>query len=150
MVSSLFSISIILGVCAFWSYSDSEIHLHDGFKALAEKGAQLNSEGCVPAVLEWHRTCKAMKSLCDHAVPMAMAHCLKQPKAPDPRNRERAAYCKTLKYPPGGMARWTYSKCSEIGITRKKGHTRSEVKACGTAFSALENFCRHDGDGIRL
>ncbi len=91
-----------------------------------------------------------MKSLCDHSVPMAMAHCLKQADASEARKQERMTYCKNFKYPTGGMSRWTHTKCDEIGINRKKGHNRSAVKACGNAFSALENFCRHDGDGIRL
>jgi hypothetical protein len=149
MVLFLLGFSVILGVLAYRSYSNSEVHLHVAFQDLAAQGATLDTEECVLAVLHWHGNCEAMKSLCDHAIPMAMTHCLKRSESASLRAKERLDYCVAFRW-PRSKAKWTYEKCKVIGVSKDDGSRRDQIKACGNAFSAIENFCRHNAEGVRL
>ena len=149
MVTVLLSLSVIIGVLAYWRYTVSERHLHQAFDALAAQGASIDTEACVPTVLAWHRRCEAMKSLCDHSIPLAMTHCLAQRDAPAERAAERKSYCKGF-VNPSAMGRWTHKKCGEIKVSKKDGAKRGEIKACGYAFRAIAEFCRRDGEGVSI
>ena len=149
MVLFLLGLSVFLGIFAYRSYSNSEVHLHAAFQDLAAKGASLNTEECVPVVLHWHENCQAMKSLCDHSIPMAMTHCLKRPEGEALRTKERLDYCGSFRWPQS-KSKWTYGKCKVLGISKNDGSRRDQIKACGNAFSAIENFCRHNAEGVRL
>jgi hypothetical protein len=149
VVGGILTLALILGTLAYYNYSESSRQLNEAFEDLGKKGATLATEECVPAILEWHQSCEAMKTLCDHAIPMAMTHCLGQPESEGERFKERQAYCDAFKWPPS-KAKWTYAKCKEIGISKDDGTRRDRIKACGNAFGAIENFCRHNAEGVRL
>jgi hypothetical protein len=149
VLTVLFTISLVGGILAYRSYSNSEQHLHAAFDRMAAEGATLNTEECVPVVLAWHRNCQAMKSLCDHAIPMAMTHCLTRDDAEVPRQKERLDYCTGFTWPQS-KSKWTHDKCEAIGIGKKHGTSRDDIKACGNAFGAIENFCRHNTKGVLL
>ena len=149
VVGGILILATVLGVLAYYNYSQSSAVLNQDFVDIAVKGETVDTEGCVPLVLEWHSSCQAMKTLCDHAIPMAMTHCLTAPKAPEERQVERKNYCDAFAW-PSSKSKWTYRKCQEIGVSKDKGASRDEAKACGNAFGAIENFCRHEGKGVRL
>ena len=149
VIGGILTLATILGVLAYYNYSHSSAELNAAFVEMGQKGATVDTEGCVPVVMEWHRTCDGMKTLCDHAVPMAMTHCLSAPDAPEARASERKAYCDAFSW-PSSKAKWTYAKCKEIGFSKDAGEKRDRVKACGNAFGTIENFCRHGGKGVRL
>jgi hypothetical protein len=149
VVGGILALAMVLGTLAYYNYSMSSQQLNEAFEDLGAKGATLTTEACVPAILEWHQSCDAMKTLCDHAIPMAMTHCLAQPESTGDRFKERQAYCEAFTW-PSSKAKWTYAKCKEIGISKDDGDKRDRIKACGNAFGAIENFCRHNAEGVRL
>ena len=109
---------------------------------MGQKVATVDTEG-VPVVMVLRY--EGMKTLCDHAVPMAMTHC-SQPQTL-PRSAGEAVAMPSL---ASSKAKWTYAKCKEIGFGKDAGEKRDRVKACGNAFGTIENFCRHGGKGVRL
>lgn len=48
-----------------------------GMAELEARGAELDSEGCINVVLDWHSRCDALSMMCNDAVKIAMYHCLK-------------------------------------------------------------------------
>ena len=149
VLTILFTCSTVMGVVAYWRYTESERFLHRDWAEISAKGSKIDAEECVPLVLEWHRNCEAMKSLCNHSIPMTMTHCLGQDRATPERVAERKAYCDAM-VTPSSLGRWTFKKCKAIGVSKEHGSTRDERKACSYAFKALEEFCRRGGEGIRL
>jgi hypothetical protein len=134
-------IGVALGVVAYWRYTVSEKHLHAAFDAIEAQGPTLTTEQCVDTVLAWHQRCEAMQSLCDHAVPMAMEHCL--------HGRDRAPFCSTIDTAVP-RSKWTYERCKERGVSPLEGSPRRAVKACGDAYGAVESFCHYEQKGVVL
>jgi len=151
VIIGILVLALVLGFLAYYNYSKSSEALNKSFTEMGEKGAIVDTEACVPIVMEWHKSCAddAIKTLCDHAIPMAMSHCLTAQDAPETRMQERQSYCEAFKW-PASKSKWTHSKCKEIGISKSNGDKRDRIKACGNAFGAIENFCRHGGKGVRL
>ena len=137
LIGSIMVLAIVLGVVAYWRFTLSQQHIRANFHRLDKHGATLDAEGCVTAVLDWHDHCDAIDTLCDHAVPMAMEHCL--------RASDRSKDCAAL----GETARdqWTYEKCKARGIIKGRS---SVVNACTDAYRALAQFCRSGQEGVIL
>lgn len=142
VLSCVFTLSIILGGIAWSNYKGSERHIKAELEALETQGKTLDTDGCVGAVLDWHARCEAMKSLCDHAIPLAVTHCL--------QSAPRDAFCSTLNAEQLSTGEWTYKMCADRGISREKGKGRSSVRACGTAYGAVNNYCLNGERGIAL
>jgi hypothetical protein len=136
VVGCVFSLALVLGVVAYWRYTVSEAFIHDSLLRFDQVGAELSPDECVAEVLAWNASCEAMKSLCDHAVPMLMEHCLAA--------RDRASTCTNLSEDVTGRGQWTYERCLEHGVTR------ANKKVCTGAYRALVQHCRTGQRGVIL
>ncbi|MGM0577305.1 MAG: hypothetical protein ACQEXJ_16380 [Myxococcota bacterium] len=136
MIGTVFVLAIVLGVLAFRNYRASERHIQQSMAEFDEMGVRLDADGCVAAVLDWNGRCEAMKTLCDHAVPMAMEHCLAA--------RDRSEVCDGLGDTETARAQWTYHKCEEHDVTR------ANKKACTNAYRALIQYCTTGQQGVIL
>lgn len=141
VIGLLLLASTILGVIAYWRYTVSEKHLHVVFAEMDVKGKGLDADECISATLQWHRTgCAAMRSLCDHAVPMVLTRCLAA--------KDRKSACDTLDIGPNELsAKWTYRRCKARGVHPPE-FRRRDVKACGNAYGSLESFCKSNQQGV--
>ncbi len=130
-------LAVVLGTLAYYRYSVSEGHFARVLVDMKERGAALDTEGCVDAVLSWHETCEANKPLCDNGVPRVLTHCLSA--------ADRSETCKALDL-SSAKAQWVYATCSERGtpcLDKKRC-------ACADAYRAIDSFCRHDQQGVAL
>ena len=138
MVLGLATLLVIpMGFLAYYRYVQSENHFKEATAEMARRGPDLDVEGCVTAVLEWHEACQANKPLCDHGVPMIMTQCLS--------GRDRAATCDGLDL-SSAKAQWVFSSCKDRGTPCK---SRKKC-ACADAYRALDSFCRHDQKGVAM
>lgn len=137
MLSIMAVIVVAGGFTAYWRYAVSETWFKQSLTEMSAKGGELDSEGCVSAVLDWHAACEANKPLCDHGVPLAMTHCLLE--------RDRTDVCDSLDM-SSAKAQWVFKSCLDRGTPcrhRKKC-------ACADAYRALDSFCRHGQEGVSL
>ena len=128
---------VVLGVLAYWRYTVSERHFAHAIAHFDERGKELDVEGCVAEVLEWHRTCEANKALCDNGVVRIMTHCLTA--------ADRSETCNALEL-GSAKAQWVFAKCQERGspcADRKKC-------ACADTYRTIDSFCRHGQRGVSL
>lgn len=128
---------VVLGVGSYWRYTVSENHFAATFVEMDRKGPELDVEGCVDAVLEWHGRCSANKPLCDNGVPQVMTHCL--------AGRDRAKDCEALDL-SSAKAQWVFSSCLE----RETPCRNKKECPCADAYRTLDSFCRHDQKGVAL
>ena len=81
-------LSIVFGVLAYLRYANSEKWVAQGIAQMDEAGVDLDEEGCIDRVIEWHDECDvhgANAAVCKQAVTILMYHCLKA--------RDRAEAC---------------------------------------------------------
>lgn len=130
-------IILVGGVAAYWRYVQSENYFAVSLQEMDRKGKELDVEGCVSAVLEWHGRCEANKPLCDNGIPQVMTHCLV--------GRDRAEACAALEL-GSAKAQWVYESCME----RDTPCTNKKQCACADAYRTLDSFCRHDQKGVAL
>ncbi len=128
---------VVLGVAAYWRYTVSEAHFAKVLGEMDRKGPQLDTEGCVDAVLDWHATCEANKPLCDNGVPQVLTHCL--------AGQDRSATCKELDL-SSARAQWVFLSCQDRGTP-----CRHKKKCpCADAYRTIDSFCRHEQRGVSL
>lgn len=132
-------IVLVLGVAAYWRYTVSENYFAKSLAEMDRQGVQLDVEGCIDAVLEWHGRCEANKPLCDNGIPQVMTHCLVA--------QDRTLACEELKAKSeSASAQWVYLTCFERDTPcRSKKHC-----PCADAYRSLDSFCRHDQRGVAL
>jgi hypothetical protein len=128
---------VVLGFAAYWRYTVSENHFAVTFAEMDRKGPELDVEGCVSAVIEWHGRCEANKPLCDNGVPQVMTHCL--------AGRDRAQACEALEL-GSAKAEWVYQSCFE----RDTPCGDKKACVCANAYRTLDSYCRHDQKGVAL
>jgi hypothetical protein len=130
-------IVVVAGFGAFWRYKVSERHFAATVEEMNRLGPTLDTEGCVDAVLAWHRRCEANRPLCDNGVPMVMTHCL--------AGRDRSESCAALDL-SSSKAQWVWKRCLDRGdscVDKKRC-------ACADAYRALDSYCRHEQRGVAL
>jgi len=128
---------VVLGVAAYWRYVQSENYFAVTLHEMDRKGKELDVEGCVSAVLDWHAHCEANKPLCDNGVPQVMTHCLVA--------QDRAETCESIEL-GSAKAQWVFESCLE----RDTPCTNKKQCACADAYRTLDSFCRHDQKGVAL
>lgn len=128
---------VVLGVGAYWRYVQSENYFAVTLHEMDAKGKDLDVEGCVSAVLEWHARCEANKPLCDNGVPQVMTHCLAA--------RDRTQTCEALEL-GAPKAQWVFESCA----ARETPCTNKKQCPCADAYRTLDSFCRHDQKGVAL
>lgn len=138
VLGSMAVVVIVLGVAAYWRYTVSENHFAATLADMDRRGGQLDAEGCIDAVLEWHAVCEANKPLCDNGVPQVLTHCLIA--------RDRTDACEQIDTTASASAKWVYLTCYERDTPcRNKKHC-----PCADAYRALDSFCRHGQKGVAL
>lgn len=125
VVATLLAISSLLGVLAFYRYSQSERALVAALTAMAGRAASLDVEGCVDETLAWNKRCEAMKTLCDASVPRMMETCL--------RGADRSRRCREL----GERVMATQYGVAEC---KARGRTRRD-KPCALSYRAIASHC---------
>lgn len=130
-------LAVVLGVFSYWRYVQSENYFATTLAVIDEQGRELDVEGCVDVVLEWHEECSANKPLCDNGVPRVMTHCL--------AGRDRTEACEALDL-SSAKAQWVFSSCLE----RDTPCTNKKQCACADAYRTLDSYCRHDQKGVAL
>ncbi len=129
---------VVLGFAAYWRYTVSENYFAESLAEMDDKGKQLDTEGCIDAVLEWHERCEANKPLCDNGIPQVMTHCLVA--------QDRTNACEDIDTDASASAQWVYMSCYERqSPCRSKKHC-----PCADAYRALDSFCRHGQKGVAL
>jgi hypothetical protein len=131
------ALAVVLGVLGYWRYTVSENHFAEVLQDMKVRGAELDTEGCIDAVLQWHATCEANKPLCDNGVPRVLTHCLAA--------ADRTETCESLDL-QSAKAQWVYSSC----IDRGTPCTNKKQCACADAYRTVDSFCRHDQQGVAL
>jgi hypothetical protein len=135
VVAILIGAGLATGALAYQHLATSERVLTRELDAMRAQGAGLDVEGCVDAVVRWHATCAAMKSLCDQSVPRFMDACLSA--------GDRSAYCEALG-PLSADTRFGVAEC------KARGGDRAETKACTLAHRVIDGHCqtlRGEGPG---
>lgn len=130
-------LAVVLGVLAYWRYSESERHFAATLQEMDRLGPTVEAEGCVTAVLEWHGRCEADPALCDHGVPLVLTHCLV--------GADRGATCDALDL-SSAEAKWVFDRCVERGTPC----TNRKKCACASAYRTIDSFCRHGQEGVAL
>jgi len=129
---------VVLGFAAYWRYTVSENYFAESLAEMDHQGTQLDTEGCIDAVLEWHGRCEANKPLCDNGIPQVMTHCLIA--------QDRTKACEQIDTTASASAKWVYNSCFERqSPCRSKKHC-----PCADAYRALDSFCRHGQKGVAL
>jgi len=137
VLGSIAVLSVVLGVFAYWRYVVSERHFARTVVEMDEQGKRLDVDGCIAAVLAWHKRCEANKSLCDQGVPRVMMHCL--------RGQDRKNDCSELDV-SAATAQWVFNRCKDRGTPC----ANRKSCPCADAYRALDSFCRYDQEGISL
>lgn len=129
------TLAVVFGVLAYWRYTVSENHFAEVIAAMDRDGKQLDTEGCIDAVIDWHAHCEANKPLCDNGIPQVMTHCLAA--------QDRSQACETLDLSTA-KAKWVYASCIDRGTP-----CRNKKKCpCADAYRTVDSFCRHDQKGV--
>lgn len=136
VIATVLSLATVLGVVAFWRFTESSKYIHKSLAEFDARGAVLDADACVGEVLAWNARCEAMKSMCDQAVPMTMEHCLAA--------RERKEVCAELPQDAAPRAQWTYERCAAHGVTQ------SNKKICTSAYRAIVQYCNTGERGVIL
>lgn len=135
---SMTAVAVFMGVFAYYRYVTSEKAIMAGMAELEVKGESLTSEGCVDTVLEWHKRCDALNTMCNDAVKIAMYHCLEA--------RDRSVDCGNLKPDVVSKGQWVFGVCKDRGTECRR---RKECP-CADAYRALDSFCRSDQKAVQL
>jgi hypothetical protein len=120
------------------AYVQGELVVQASFPEMAEKGRTLDAEGCIDAVLEWHKECPATAVMCNKGVLQAMYHCLK--------SQDRSEACKALPASETMDGKWVFITCKERGTQCK----RTKDCACADAYRAFDSFCRTEQKAVQL
>lgn len=120
------------------AYVRGEQVVHAALPELTEKGKSLDAEGCIDAVIAWHKQCDATAVMCNKGVLQAMYHCLK--------SQDRAADCNKLPATEGMDGKWVFVTCKERGSQCR----RTKDCACADAYRAFDSFCRTDQKAVQL
>lgn len=137
VLGGLAVLALVLGTLGYYRYAISENHFAETLADMKTRGADLDTEGCVDAVLDWHATCEANKPLCDNGVPRVLTHCLAA--------ADRTHTCESLDL-SSAKAQWVYSTC----IDRGTPCTNKKRCPCADAYRAIDSYCRHDQQGVAL
>lgn len=132
----------VVGALMAWqmhrAYVRGELVVQAALPGFEEQGKGLDAEGCIDAVLAWHKQCDATAVMCNKGVLQAMYHCLKP--------QDRAADCKKLPVAEGMDGKWVFITCKDRGTPCK----RSKDCACADAYRAFDSFCRTDQKAVQL
>jgi hypothetical protein len=131
-------VSVLMGVLAYYRYSQSEKSIMPAMPELEVIGATATPEQCVDAVLAWHAKCEGLHFLCNNAVPEAMFHCLKA--------QDRKKDCAELKPDEVSKGQWVFYKCKDRNTMCK----RTKQCACADAYRAFDSFCRTDQEAVQV
>lgn len=157
----LASISVVLGVFAYWRYAQSEAYVAEGMRMMEARGAELTPDECIAETVEWANACDqndTNAAVCLQGVKLVMFHCLHAKDRTEPceayldpesamheptedmraraRNPDRA----------GESGNWVYARCDERGMTC----TNRRECACAEAYRAIDSFCRTGQDAVQL
>jgi hypothetical protein len=135
---SLSAVALFMGVFAYFRYVTSERAIMAGMAELERRGAELDAEGCVDVVLDWHKRCDALSVMCNDAVKIAMYHCLE--------SRDRAGDCAALNPDVVSKGQWVFGVCKERGTECK----RRKDCPCADAYRAFDSFCRTGQQSVQL
>ena len=135
---SLSVVAVFMGVFAYYRYVTSEKAIMAGMIELEQRGGGLDSEGCVDLVLDWHKRCEALNSMCNDAVKIAMYHCLEA--------SDRSVDCGKLKPDVVSKGQWVFGVCKDRGTACRL----SKQCPCADAYRALDSFCRTDQQAVQL
>ena len=130
-------LATLMGVIGWRQLVHSRDHFAEATKMMDRLGKELDTEGCVTAVLQWHADCAANKPLCDNGVPQVMTHCL--------LGRDRSETCTSLDL-SSAKAQLVFDRCEERG----SGCNNRKTCACASAYRTLDSFCRHGQEGVAL
>jgi hypothetical protein len=123
----MLSISLALGVLAYWRYQQSEHFIRGSMTAFERRGTEASVEQCVDEVISWTEECSAIIGLCDASVSRMMNACL--------RGQDRSRYCAGVPSSATADTRFGYPECKRRGV---KGRTK---KACAAAYRMLAAHC---------
>lgn len=133
-------IGAALGVFVYLRAADGSVVIAHDFKAMRERGAQLEAEACVEESLAWFNDrCDAVGKMCIDAVPRMVGECLAA--------RDRSATCAEI----GNdlkPSQWAYDRCKALGIDRKSEKPVKE--SCTLAWRALDSWCKSGQKGVAL
>lgn len=138
MVIGVLVVGALMAVQMHRAYIRGEQVVHAVLPDMEAKGKSLDAEGCIDAVLAWHKQCDATAVMCNKGVLQAMYHCLK--------SRDRAADCKQLPATEGMDGKWVFVTCKERGSQCR----RTKDCACADAYRAFDSFCRTDQKAVQL
>lgn len=129
-----------LGVFVYLRAADGSVVIAHDFKAMRERGAQLDANACVEESLAWFNDrCDAVGKMCIDAVPRMVGECL----AAQDRSQACAAIGNDLK-----PSQWAYDRCKALGIDRKSEKPVKE--SCTLAWRALDSWCKSGQKGVAL
>lgn len=154
-------VTVIVGVLAYYRYAGSEQYVVEGIRQMESVGPDLDVEGCIDEVVEWHTGCdrhETNAAVCLKGVDVLMAHCLsaadrsescEQYLDPESEVRQATEDMRSRARNPDKAAasgKWVYGRCEERGM-------RCVIKrecACAEAYRAVDSFCRTGQQAVQL
>ena len=130
-------LAVSLSIIKVVTFNHSEAEILQSLKNLENRGATVDAEGCIDAVIDWRRNCEANKVMCNQTVALAMAHCLAQ--------QDRSDTCTSLTT-TDATGQWVFDVCQARG-------TPCEVRSkcvCADAYRALHSFCRTGQQSVQV
>ncbi|MCY1055216.1 hypothetical protein [Nannocystis sp. SCPEA4] len=134
----IFVLGGLMAVQMHRAYVQGERVVQAVFPVMEEKGKSLDAEGCIDAVIAWHKQCDATAVMCNHGVKQAMYHCLKA--------QDRKEGCTKLPASESMDGKWVFITCKDRGTQCK----RTKDCACADAYRAFDSFCRTDQKAVQL
>lgn len=131
-------VGTLMTVAMHRSYVRGEQVVQAALPELAAKGKGVDAEGCIDAVIAWHKQCDATAVMCNNGVKTAMFHCLKA--------QDRSGDCTKLPSGEGMDGKWVFVTCKDRGSQCK----RTKECACADAYRAFDSFCRTDQKAVQL
>ncbi|MCB9555428.1 MAG: hypothetical protein H6707_04940 [Deltaproteobacteria bacterium] len=127
IIGTTLLLAVLLGVWLFGRYRQSEQHILLSLREFADRGKALSAEGCVGAVIDWSRRCRALESICLSSAPRLVGACL--------QGRERRRYCSGRS---GFETHQSFRRCTQRGA--RQGLAK---KVCASAYRTIDGFCRY-------
>ena len=136
--------TVAVGVLAYARYAGSEAYIAQGIAEMKARGAALDGEGCVDAVLGWAHDCDVHgtnSAVCEQGVKILMFHCLEAGE-----ETARMAECDAFLAEERVQGKWVWKVCDARG-------TRCVNKRecnCAEAFRSFESYCRTGGEAVQM
>lgn len=131
-------VGLLMALAMHRAYVNGERVVQAALPQMEQTGKTVSAEGCIDAIIAWHKSCEATAVMCNNGVKTAMFHCLKA--------QDRTGDCAKLPSGEGMDGKWVFLTCKE----RKTPCKRTKECACADAYRSFDSFCRTGQKAVQL